>query len=116
VRERQVETGRVWRDKAGRKNTKSRRNAGISDSVAPTSAAVDFTWPAPSVAPSIKAQPLQAAPWLAPNCAFALTKSAVTKIRLFEPAALGRSIACDRCKSVRRSHQIVIANHFFPTT
>ena len=104
MRERQVETGKVGRDKAGRKNTKSRRNAGISDSLAPIPATVDFTGPAPSVAPSIKAQPLRAAPSLAPNGAVALTKLVVTKIQLFEPAALVRSIACGRYKSVRRSH------------
>jgi hypothetical protein len=115
VRERQVETGKVGRDKAGRKSTKPRRNAGISDSLAPIPAAVDFTGPAPSVAPSIKAQPLRAAPSLAPNGALALKKSAVTKIQLVEPAALGRPIACDGCKSVRRPRQIVIANHFFPS-
>jgi hypothetical protein len=92
---------------------KSWCNAGISASVAPKSAAVSPTAMAPSATLSIKAQPLWAAPSLALNGALALIKSALTKIQLLELAALGRSVACDGCKSIRQIHQIVIANHFF---
>jgi hypothetical protein len=81
--------------------------------VAPISTAVDSAAAVPSAAPSIKARPLQAALSLAPNGALALTKSALTKIQLLEPAAFERSDACDGCKSIRQIHQIVIANHFF---
>lgn len=93
---------------------KSARNAGISASVAPISAAVGSAAAAPSAAPSIKARPLRAALSLAPNGALALTKSALTKIQLLEPAALKRSGACSGRQSIRKLHQIVIANHFSP--
>jgi hypothetical protein len=93
---------------------KSARNAGISASVAPISAVVQPTAPDLSAAPSIKARPLWAAPSLAPNGALALTKSALTKIQLLEPAALERSGVCGGRKSIRKLHQIVIANHFSP--
>ena len=67
---------------------KSRRSARTSASAAPTSAAVDYTVMAPSTAPSVKARPPVAAPSLASNGALALTKSAMTRIQLSEPAAL----------------------------
>jgi hypothetical protein len=92
---------------------KSRRSAWISASVASISAAVDFTAPAPSVAPSINAQSLWTAPSFAPNGAFALAKSAVTKIQLLEPAALGvQTTATDvnpSANSIRLSLPIIFS-------
>ena len=95
---------------------KSGGNAGISLSVASILTAWDAaTAPFPSMVPSIKAQSLWAAPSLASNGALALTKSALTKIQLLEPAAFGRSDACDGYKSICHLRRVVIANHFFPS-
>jgi hypothetical protein len=105
-----------WRGKVERKGKmmRSRRKARTSALVAPISAAFDLTAPTPSAALSVKAQPLQAAPSLAPNGAFVLTKSAATKIQLLEPPAGAQAPATDVNRSAR-SIRLSLSVIFFPS-
>lgn len=74
----------------GRRRAQSKRNAGTSASQAPMSAAVDPTFPNPTVAPAAKAPTApRTGPSLAPRGAVVFTQSAVTKTQPSEPAASG---------------------------